>query len=91
MPTQHARGVVHVSIDDEPAVVARVMLLNFLARKLLIGYATILFGRGEFAADTWFHPAAAGGAGLVVGVLEEQPTVTIGVGFNDVPAVVHHA
>lgn len=58
MPGQNARCVIHLSVDDDPAVIFLVMLLYLLPRKLLLRDPGLLSGILDLILCTWFHPSA---------------------------------
>lgn len=93
MPTQNTSHIVYVAINNNPAVIWRVMIFNFLSGEFFLR-------GGRFALDIFdlffrglLHPAVHAVAGIDR-VTEEE--ICFGICFLNfwadlVPAIVHHS
>lgn len=71
MPTKHASRIVYISIHHNPAVILRVMFLDFLSGQLVFWRGCFLFDGFDLFGGRGLHPAVCAGA-RVDGVAEQE-------------------
>jgi hypothetical protein len=91
---QHTPRIIHFTIDNDPAFVFFIVLLDLLVRELLLLFTSLLLYRRDLVLHTGLHPTAVRSTWLDRIAEEDRGRVGVIVLHNgrleDILAVVHH-